>query len=277
MWTQSQPIFEKLQMSSHEWDMVEFLVQFLYPFMVANTKVQATAKPSLSDTWVIYEDVFDMLDDAKAALNGLRVLAEWLKEAQTAIEKMWTKLRKYYDKTDKPFAYVDATLLHPGLKKKFMKKAGYSVDTIETYVKNAEMRFQNEYDVTQCVSRGRRPTIRGSKCQRPSTSDSESSDGMEYNDLSSYMQIKRDSTITNALEWWKGSQSMYPKLSKMAHDVMAVPATGAGVEREFSISGRVVTKQRNRLSPKTICDIMQYKRWVARDRDSGGRMSGSFQ
>ena len=71
------------------------------------------------------------LDDAKAALNGLRVLPDWLKDAQTAIESMWTKLRKYYDKIDKPFAYVDATLLHPGLKKKFMKKAGYSADTIE--------------------------------------------------------------------------------------------------------------------------------------------------
>ena len=48
----------------------------------------------------------------------------------------------------------------------------------------------------------------------------------------------------------------------MARDVLAVPATGAGVEREFSISGRVVTKQRNRLSPTTIRDLMQYKRWV---------------
>jgi len=57
---------------------------------------------------------------------------------------------------------------------------------------------------------------------------------------------------------------MYPKLSKMACDVLAVPATGAGIEREFSISGRVVSKQRNRLSPTTIRDLMQYKRWVAR-------------
>src|SRR5438046_1861210 len=90
--------------------------------------------------------------------NLLRVLPEWLREAQTAIEKMWTKLQKYYDKTDKPFAYVDATLLHPGLKKKFMKKARYSADTIETYVKKAEMHFQNEYDATQRVPRGRTPT-----------------------------------------------------------------------------------------------------------------------
>ena len=71
MWTQSQPIFETLQLSSHEWDMVEFLVQFLYPFMVANTTVQATAKPSLLDMWVVYEDLFDMLDDIKTALTAL--------------------------------------------------------------------------------------------------------------------------------------------------------------------------------------------------------------
>ena len=48
-------------------------------------------------------------------------------------------------------------------------------------------------------------------------------------------------------------------VSKMARDVLAVPATGAGVEREFSISERIMTKQRNRLSPTTIRDLMQYK------------------
>jgi hypothetical protein len=78
------------------------------------------------------------------------------------------------------------------------------------------------------------------------------------------MQIKRDVTVTDPVNWWKGSQALYPKLSAMARDVLAVPSTGAGVEREFSISGRVVTKQRNRLAPKTIRDIMQYKRWVVK-------------
>ena len=61
---------------------------------------------------------------------------------------------------------------------------------------------------------------------------------------------------------------MNPKLSKMARDLLTVQATGAGIEREFSISGRVVTKQRNGLSPTTIRDLMQYKRWVARHSPS---------
>ena len=79
-----------------------------------------------------------------------------------------------------------------------------------------------------------------------------------------YIDSKRDKSVKDPLQWWSKSQSIFPKLSKMARDVYAVPATGAGVEREFSISGRVITKQRNRLNPSTIRDVMQYKRWVAR-------------
>src|SRR5438552_5040702 len=59
--------------------------QFLYLFMVANTIVQATARPSLPDIWVVYEDLFDTLNDSKEALNALKLLSEWMKEAQTAI------------------------------------------------------------------------------------------------------------------------------------------------------------------------------------------------
>jgi hypothetical protein len=62
------------------------------------------------------------------------------------------------------------------------------------------------------------------------------------------MQIKRDVTVTDPVNWRKGSQALYPKLSAMARDVLAVPSTEAGVEREFSISGHVITKQRNRLA-----------------------------
>jgi hAT family C-terminal dimerisation region len=52
---------------------------------------------------------------------------------------------------------------------------------------------------------------------------------------------------------------MYPKLSKIARDIIAILASRARVEREFSISERVVTKQQNWLLPTIIRDIMQYK------------------
>ena len=70
--------------------------------------------------------------------------------------------------------------------------------------------------------------------------------------------------VKNPLDWWKTSEGMFPKMARMARDTYAVPATSSGVEREFSISGNIVNNRRNRLSPKTISDLMQYKRWLAK-------------
>jgi hypothetical protein len=50
----------------------------------------------------------------------------------------------------------------------------------------------------------------------------------------------------------------------MVRDTLAVPATGAGVERQFNSSGRIMTSLRRRLSPDTIKEIMMYKNHLAR-------------
>jgi hypothetical protein len=50
----------------------------------------------------------------------------------------------------------------------------------------------------------------------------------------------------------------------MMRDACAVPPSGSGVERQFSIAGRVATWQRNQLSPKSICEIMMYKNHMDR-------------
>src|SRR5579859_4930468 len=180
---------------------------------------------------------------------------------QTVIEKMWSKLCDYYSNTERPLAFIDSTLLHPTLKVSFMKKAKYSDDDITNYKREGEQRYHRSYNssvpvIVPSIPRGKRP--------RPLSSDSESSGGEDINEFTNYLATKRDKSVKDQLAWWFKSQSIFPKLSKMACDVYAVPATGAGVEREFSISGRVITKQCNRLSPSTIRDLMQYKRWVAR-------------
>ena len=51
----------------------------------------------------------------------------------------------------------------------------------------------------------------------------------------------------------------------MARDVLAVPASGCAVEREFSVSGRIATWQRNRLTASTIRDSMIYKNALKRN------------
>jgi hAT family C-terminal dimerisation region len=58
---------------------------------------------------------------------------------------------------------------------------------------------------------------------------------------------------------------MFSKLAQMARDIYAVSATDSDVKREFSISGNIVNNCRNRLNSTTISNIMQLKRWLARN------------
>jgi hypothetical protein len=51
----------------------------------------------------------------------------------------------------------------------------------------------------------------------------------------------------------------------MLRDTWAVPATGAGVEREFSKSGKVASWQRARLDHSTISETMIYKAKLTRE------------
>ena len=47
--------------------------------------------------------------------------------------------------------------------------------------------------------------------------------------------------LEDSLDWWRKYQSIYTNLAKIDCDTMAASATGPGVEREFSKSGRIAT------------------------------------
>src|SRR5436309_8566815 len=63
------------------------------------------------------------------------------------------------------------------------------------------------------------------------------------NEYDRYMSTEPSTGTT--LESWKQLQPALPHLALMARDTFAVPATGAGVERQFSKSGRIDTWARN--------------------------------
>lgn len=53
-------------------------------------------------------------------------------------------------------------------------------------------------------------------------------------------QVSRLSTDgEDILNWWKSHAKMFPNLSKMARQYLALPASSAGVERLFSAAGRM--------------------------------------
>lgn len=64
---------------------------------------------------------------------------------------------------------------------------------------------------------------------------------------------------SNPLEWWKDHAMEYPVLALMARHYLAIPATSVACESLFSVAGAIVTKQRNRLSPEHVKQLLFLK------------------
>ncbi|KAJ9551028.1 hypothetical protein OSB04_015073 [Centaurea solstitialis] len=56
----------------------------------------------------------------------------------------------------------------------------------------------------------------------------------------------------NILAWWKERETQFPVLSAMARDLLTVQASTVASESAFSISGRVISDRRSRLTAESI-------------------------
>jgi hypothetical protein len=54
------------------------------------------------------------------------------------------------------------------------------------------------------------------------------------------------------LDWWRTRSAMWPNLSRMARQFLALPATSGGVERIFSAGGVMNGDLRKRLKEETL-------------------------
>ena len=58
--------------------------------------------------------------------------------------------------------------------------------------------------------------------------------------------------IFDPLDFWIKSEAQYPTLSKVACDVLVIPASSTPIERTFSIAGNACIGKRNRLTDKNL-------------------------
>lgn len=63
------------------------------------------------------------------------------------------------------------------------------------------------------------------------------------------------------LGWWKAHEGTYPILSTMARDLLAIPVSTVPSEAAFSVSGRIVSKNRSSLLPETVEALMCLRDW----------------
>ncbi|WVZ61995.1 hypothetical protein U9M48_011797 [Paspalum notatum var. saurae] len=83
-------------------------------------------------------------------------------------------------------------------------------------------------------------------------------------ELESYLSkvpIRRSDRF-NILTWWQMNSSEYPTLSRMARDMLAVPASTVASESAFSTGSRVLSDFRSRMTPETVEALVCLQDWI---------------
>jgi hAT family C-terminal dimerisation region len=86
------------------------------------------------------------------------------------------------------------------------------------------------------------------------------SSGSEVEQYQSEPLLKKSDKKTYA-EFWQGASTFYPILGRMARDYGTILASSVPSKAVFSIAGLQITKQCNRLAPKTMGVIMCLQSW----------------
>lgn len=70
--------------------------------------------------------------------------------------------------------------------------------------------------------------------------------------------------VVNAITWWleETQQRTFPRISKMAIDILSAPSMSAESERVFPLTRRTISWDRTRLSCNTIEQLECQKSWI---------------
>ncbi|KAJ0136861.1 putative Cell division control protein 2 [Fusarium oxysporum f. sp. albedinis] len=252
--------------------------------------------PPLSGTsWDLihaYEFLLESLESAK------RAVANFPDSHHLAvnINLGWLKLNEYYEHlNDSPLIY-GAAVLHPAYRWALFDDLWGDDDERQLWITKAKEMVQdlwereyrdlevddpeielpankrlktsrNKFTAWRTKKRGltaRGISVTESPIQSPAQSPRSSVGGL---DLDEYEQWQRDiedsdASVTDPYEYWHKRRLKYPRLSRMALDLLTVPPMSAECERLFSTTGRMVTKSRNRLDASTIGLCQTLRSWL---------------
>ena len=180
----------------------------------------------------------------------------------------WRKMNKYYKLTDESPAYIAAIVLNPNLKWQYIRH-NWEADWIP-----AAEAIMEDFWGKQYKPQGETPAI---EVQRLAPASGNAVPRKRA--LAEFMRghqavraiedeyshyIQQDTTFDEpALTWWllPAQQNKYPNLSKMAIDVLTIPAMSAEPERVFSRAKLTLTDQRNRLGVELLGAFECLKSW----------------
>ena len=262
--------------TSENWRYAAAFCVFLKKFYVATLRLSAWK--SITSNVLFVEMITLQCEINKACISEDPVMKKVAASMKTKFDTYWGS----FESINK--IVLIANVLDPRYKlqwaKMAMKKINASpitIQSIEEDLKKILMKMYEEYKGCEGMEQAEQPL-----------EDDLELDGVAYEDLDEVSkEIARErmseqsQCIRNEVDqyltdrhvsltcktfdvgkWWKGVETTYPILSKLAKDILAVPCSTVASENAFSLGSRVVDPFRASLTPKTVEALVCTSDWL---------------
>lgn len=244
---------EHVQITLHDWRVLEETSQFLEPF-------QEATKACEGDQTTL-DQMLTSLDIIIAHFKACRARFPNNEPFLAAVTTSWFALDKYYKLTDESPMYAAALLLHPSYRKQYLEER-WPKAWVKPAIDRARSIWDTNYasiEINEIKDEGRQGEPSFFQ-QQQSLLHRRRQDRDEF----TVFINQDDIAATNAITWWleEAQQRTFPRLSRMAIDVLSAPAMSAESERVFSLTRRTVEWHRSRLHGDTVERLECQKSWI---------------
>lgn len=170
-----------------------------------------------------------------------------------SIHMGWFVLDKYYFKTNETPVYSAALLLHPSKRLKYLRQ-NWRDDWHDGAIDKARQIWAQYKDLPVASTPGRPPEIQMTAYDKLAQSLDVTEACDDEDELEKFISGSPCKIAVSPLEWWtREEQRMeYPRLHKMAINVLSIAPMSDKAERVFSGARRTVSYDRARLGTETI-------------------------
>lgn len=243
-------------LNGEDWTMLKHICDFLQPFSDV-TKDTEGRQSTLEDVLSSMDFLLQHYEENLEKYMGNPFMT-------ASLDAGYTKLLKYFNKLDKTPVYTAAVVLDPSIKwTMFFHWEDQELSNAKSALFTL---WEQEYRSTTGLP------------QRPLTP--ERGNSSQYKAWIAKMRAKVDknkdelqqyldeglATLgdSSALEWWcqTAQRCRYPLLSRMAIDVLSIPAMSAEAERLFSSAKKTLDDSWNSLHAATIEALECMKSWL---------------
>lgn len=276
------------QLDEKDWKVIDLLNQVLVDFEEALLMLEGDAQNRVRKGGRIaaYGNIWDVATTYEYLLERLerwKETAEYYPDPEhfkVNVNLAWKKLDEYYTLLDQTSVYYAATILHPAYRWRYYENTWADrPDWLSNAKAIVQDLWEREYRTLPITYHQDEPVVKrrrlhqsalerhraerlSSAIHPPFSSSSLQTGFTDEYERWLLTPSPGDNDVVDLFSYWRERRQSFPRLSRMAFDILSVPPMSAECERLFSAAGQMVSPLRTRMEASTIGIAQTLRSWV---------------